>query len=75
MVNTFPDFHNQGNDIHMCRLHAAYLQCCCFVTSVVSNSVDPIDDSDYQGLNKDERGEWEGREYSVEGNVRELGVA
>ena len=41
----------------------------------MSNSVDPIDGSGYQGLNKDERGEWEGREYSVEGNVRELGVA
>lgn len=27
------------------------------------------------GLNKDERGEWEGRERSIEGNVRELGVA
>ena len=27
------------------------------------------------GLNKDERGEWEGREHSIEGNVRELGVA
>ena len=37
--------------------------------------MDPIDGSGYQGLNKDERGEWEGREYSVEGNVRELGVA
>ena len=40
MVNTFPDFHNQGNDIHMCRLHTAYLCCCCLVTSVVSDSVD-----------------------------------
>ena len=30
--------------------------------------------SGYQELKKDERGEWKGREYSVEGNVREMGV-